>query len=39
MFIFVVDLVRVQLTGPEGTPVKPKAGLPTVSGQGRPTGR
>jgi peptidylprolyl isomerase len=29
--IFVVDLVRVQLTGPEGTPVKPKPGLPTVT--------
>jgi peptidylprolyl isomerase len=29
--VFVVDLVRVQLTGPEGTPVKPKPGLPTVT--------
>ncbi len=29
--IFVVDLVGVQLAGPEGTAVKPKAGLPTVS--------
>jgi peptidylprolyl isomerase len=29
--IFVVDLVRVQLSGPEGTPVKPKPGLPTVT--------
>ncbi len=29
--IFVVDLVRVQLTGPEGTPVKPEPGLPTVT--------
>ncbi len=29
--IFVVDLVGVQLSGPEGTPVKPKRGLPTVT--------
>ena len=29
--IFVVDVVTVQLPGPEGTPVKPKAGLPTVT--------
>lgn len=29
--IFVVDLVSVQLAGPEGTTVKPKAGLPTVT--------
>jgi peptidylprolyl isomerase len=29
--IFVVDLMRVQLNGPEGTPVKPKPGLPTVT--------
>jgi peptidylprolyl isomerase len=29
--IFVVDLVTVQLAGPEGTTVKPKAGLPTVT--------
>ena len=29
--IFVVDLVRVQLAGPQGTAVKPKAGLPTVT--------
>ena len=29
--IFVVDLVGVQLSGPEGTPVKPKHGLPTVT--------
>ena len=29
--IFVVDLVGVQLAGPEGTEVKPKAGLPTVT--------
>lgn len=29
--IFVVDLVSVQLAGPEGTAVKPKAGLPTVT--------
>jgi peptidylprolyl isomerase len=29
--IFVVDLVTVQLAGPEGTAVKPKAGLPTVT--------
>lgn len=28
--IFVVDLVAVQLPGPEGTAVQPKAGLPTV---------
>lgn len=30
--IFVVDLVSVQLEGPEGTAVTPKDGLPTVSG-------
>jgi peptidylprolyl isomerase len=29
--IFVVDLVGVQLSGPAGTPVKPKPGLPTVT--------
>jgi peptidylprolyl isomerase len=29
--IFVVDLVGVQLAGPEGTAVKPEAGLPTVT--------
>jgi peptidylprolyl isomerase len=29
--IFVVDLVGVQLAGPEGTTVKPKSGLPTVT--------
>ena len=29
--VFVVDLVGVQLAGPEGTAVKPKAGLPTVT--------
>jgi peptidylprolyl isomerase len=29
--IFVVDLVGVQLAGPEGTAVQPKAGLPTVT--------
>ena len=29
--IFVVDLVGVQLPGPEGTAVQPKAGLPTVT--------
>jgi peptidylprolyl isomerase len=29
--IFVVDLVRVQLSGPEGTSVKPKPGLPAVT--------
>ena len=29
--IFVVDLVGVQLAGPQGTPVKPKEGLPTVT--------
>jgi peptidylprolyl isomerase len=32
--IFVVDLVDVQLPGPEGTKVPPKAGLPTVADQG-----
>jgi peptidylprolyl isomerase len=32
--IFVVDLVEVQLTGPEGTAVQPKAGLPTVTDKG-----
>ena len=36
--IFVVDLVTVQLKGPEGTPVKPKPGLPTVTGQERTAG-
>lgn len=29
--IFVVDLVDAQLSGPEGTAVQPKAGLPTVT--------
>jgi peptidylprolyl isomerase len=29
--IFVIDLITVQLAGPEGTPVKPKPGLPTVT--------
>jgi FKBP-type peptidyl-prolyl cis-trans isomerase len=29
--IFVVDLVDVQLPGPEGSAVQPKAGLPTVT--------
>jgi peptidylprolyl isomerase len=29
--IFVVDLVDVQLAGPEGSAVQPKAGLPTVT--------
>jgi peptidylprolyl isomerase len=28
--LFVVDIVAVPLTGPEGSPVTPKAGLPTV---------
>jgi peptidylprolyl isomerase len=32
--IFVVDLVDVQLAGPEGTTVQPKAGLPTVTDKG-----
>ena len=32
--IFVVDLVTVQLDGPEGAPVQPKAGLPTVTEKG-----
>ena len=32
--IFVVDLVDVQLAGPEGTSVQPKAGLPTVADKG-----
>lgn len=30
--IFVVDVVDVQLNGPSGAAVKPKAGLPTVTG-------
>jgi peptidylprolyl isomerase len=30
--VFVVDLVDVQLSGPAGATVKPKAGLPTVTG-------
>ena len=35
--IFVVDVVDVQLAGPEGTSVQPKAGLPTVTDKdGRP---
>ena len=29
--VFVVDVVGVPLSGPEGTPVTPKAGLPTVT--------
>jgi len=29
--IFVIDLVQVQLTGPEGTKVDPKPGLPVVT--------
>jgi peptidylprolyl isomerase len=32
--IFVVDLVDVQLAGPEGTTVQPKTGLPTVTDKG-----
>lgn len=32
--IFVVDIVAVPLTGPSGTPVAPKAGLPTVTETG-----
>jgi peptidylprolyl isomerase len=32
--IFVVDLVDVQLAGPEGSAVQPKAGLPTVTDNG-----
>jgi peptidylprolyl isomerase len=32
--IFVVDLVNVQLAGPEGTAVQSKAGLPTVVDKG-----
>ena len=32
--IFVVDLVDVQLAGPEGSKVQPKAGLPTVTETG-----
>jgi peptidylprolyl isomerase len=32
--IFVVDLVGVQLPGPEGAAIPPKAGLPTVSEKG-----
>ncbi|HEX3199594.1 MAG TPA: FKBP-type peptidyl-prolyl cis-trans isomerase [Propionibacteriaceae bacterium] len=32
--IFVVDLVDVQLAGPEGNAVQPKAGLPTVTDKG-----
>jgi FKBP-type peptidyl-prolyl cis-trans isomerase len=32
--IFVVDLVDVQLAGPEGSAVQPKAGLPTVTDKG-----
>ncbi len=29
--LFVVDIVQAQLSGPSGTAVKPKAGLPTVT--------
>lgn len=32
--IFVVDLVDVQMAGPKGTTVQPKAGLPTVADKG-----
>jgi peptidylprolyl isomerase len=32
--IFVVDLVNVQLAGPQGKTVQPKAGLPTVTDKG-----
>jgi len=32
--IFVVDLVDVQLAGPEGSTVQPKEGLPTVTDKG-----
>ena len=32
--IFVVDLVGVELAGPEGSAVQPKAGLPTVTDKG-----
>ena len=32
--VFVVDLVGVQLDGPEGPEVKPKTGLPTVTDKG-----
>ena len=32
--IFVVDLVDVQLAGPEGSTVRPKEGLPTVTDKG-----
>jgi FKBP-type peptidyl-prolyl cis-trans isomerase len=36
--IFVVDIVATQLSGPEGTAVTPKAGLPTVTdNNGTPT--
>lgn len=36
--IFVIDVVAVQLAGPEGAAVAPKAGLPTVTDQGgKPT--
>jgi peptidylprolyl isomerase len=32
--VFVVDIVAVPLTGPKGTPVTPKSGLPTVTDKG-----
>jgi peptidylprolyl isomerase len=32
--IFVVDVVSIELAGPLGTPVPPKAGLPTVADKG-----
>jgi peptidylprolyl isomerase len=32
--VFVVDIVAVPLTGPSGSPVTPKAGLPTVAETG-----
>jgi FKBP-type peptidyl-prolyl cis-trans isomerase len=36
--IFVIDVVGVQLSGPEGVKVAPKAGLPTVTDKdGKPT--
>lgn len=35
--LFVVDIVEAQLSGPSGTAVKPKAGLPTVTDEkGKP---
>jgi len=35
--VFVVDIISVSVSGPTGKAVTPAAGLPTVSGAGKPT--